>query len=453
MPQIPLRRLAQAAVALFPLVVLPANGQVINEDVQLTASDGELEDQFGQSIDIDNGVIAVGAPRHNDNSFGSGYGSAYLFDAATGTQLFELIPSDGAEHDLFGVSIAIDNGIVAVGAQLDDDNGINSGSVYLFDATTGAQIFKLLPSDGAANDRFGKSIAIDNGIVAIGAPAHGNNGSGSGAVYLFNASTGAQIFKLLPDDSEAGDVFGNPIAISKGVVAVGVLEDDDNGKTSGAAYTFWTSTGEQIAKFHPNDGEAHDAFGFSIAIDNGIVAVGAVGDGEASGSAYLFDAFTGGQIQKLLPSDGEVNDLFGYSIAIDNGIVAVGAAFDRDNGINSGSAYFFGTSGGQFAKLLSSIGVIDENFGWSIAIDNGVIAVGSNNSGFNTHPDTAYIFRTTPATCPADLTGDGELNFFDVSAFLAALGAQDPSADFTGDGEFNFFDVSAFLQAFATGCP
>ena len=60
---------------------------------------------------------------------------------------------------------------------------------------------------------------------------------------------------------------------------------------------------------------------------------------------------------------------------------------------------------------------------------------------------------TATASCIADLTGDGSLNFFDVSAFLAAFAAQDPIADFSGDGSFNFFDVSAFLGAFAAGCP
>jgi len=55
--------------------------------------------------------------------------------------------------------------------------------------------------------------------------------------------------------------------------------------------------------------------------------------------------------------------------------------------------------------------------------------------------------------CAPDLTGDGVLDFFDVSAFLNAFSAQDPIADFTGDGVFDFFDVQAFLQAFAAGCP
>ncbi len=63
------------------------------------------------------------------------------------------------------------------------------------------------------------------------------------------------------------------------------------------------------------------------------------------------------------------------------------------------------------------------------------------------------IVANGTASCPADMNGDGQLNFFDVSDFLAAFSAMDPAADFTGDGLFNFFDVSAFLTAFAIGCP
>jgi hypothetical protein len=58
-----------------------------------------------------------------------------------------------------------------------------------------------------------------------------------------------------------------------------------------------------------------------------------------------------------------------------------------------------------------------------------------------------------PPVCPADLSGDGNLNFFDVSAFLTAFSKMDPLADFNNDGSYNFFDVSAFLVAFNEGCP
>lgn len=65
----------------------------------------------------------------------------------------------------------------------------------------------------------------------------------------------------------------------------------------------------------------------------------------------------------------------------------------------------------------------------------------------------AYEFQYIAPPCAADLTGDGFLNFFDISAFLMAFNNMDPIADFSGDGLFNFFDISSFLQAFTAGCP
>lgn len=60
---------------------------------------------------------------------------------------------------------------------------------------------------------------------------------------------------------------------------------------------------------------------------------------------------------------------------------------------------------------------------------------------------------TIAGDCPADLTGEGDLNFLDVSAFLTAFGNMDTVADFTGEGQFNFLDVSEFLTQFSQGCP
>jgi hypothetical protein len=67
--------------------------------------------------------------------------------------------------------------------------------------------------------------------------------------------------------------------------------------------------------------------------------------------------------------------------------------------------------------------------------------------------DLEVVYLAGGQPCPADLNDDGELNFFDVSAFLTAYQALDPIADFNEDGQFNFFDVSAFLTAYQDGCP
>tara|TARA_R110000744_G_C19363452_1_gene561642 strand:+ start:812 stop:2176 length:1365 start_codon:yes stop_codon:yes gene_type:complete len=453
MMQIVHRRLKLTAIVIFTLVALPATGQVINEDFKFIPSDAAGGERFGFSIAIDNGVVAVGANRDDDN--GTKSGSAYIFDASTGAQLFKLLPSDGAANDAFGYSIAIDNGVVAVGAVGDGDNGSSSGSAYLFDALTGVQIAKLLPSDGEFNDRFGYSIAIHNGIVAVGATQSDDNGSDSGSVYLFDALTGVQITKLLPNDQET-QWFGSSIAIDTGIVAVGAMFDNEGGSYSGSAYLFDASTGVQIAKLLPSDGEIDDRFGGSIAISNGVVAVGALNDddgGSDSGSAYLFDASSGVQIAKLIPSDGDVYDQFGISIAIDNGIVAVGAYLDEDNGRSSGSAYLFDAStGGQITKLLPSDGTSHDHFGLSVAIDNGVVVVGAQRGAENgIGSGTGYLF-STPSLCSADLSGDGILDFIDFIVFLDAFLSQNPQADFNNDGQYNYFDIIAFLTSFAEGC-
>jgi hypothetical protein len=62
-------------------------------------------------------------------------------------------------------------------------------------------------------------------------------------------------------------------------------------------------------------------------------------------------------------------------------------------------------------------------------------------------------YTITALTCPADLNGDGNLNFFDVSAFLSMYQKQHPQGDMNADGQFNFFDVSAFLVLYQGGCP
>ena len=214
-------------------------------------------DQFG-IVGISGTTAIVGAFDDDDN--GSASGSAYLFDAITGLQIAKLLPNDGAAGDWFGMSVAIDGNIAIVGAWRDDDNGDNSGSAYLFDATTGQQIAKLMPDDGEAEDHFGWQVAISGTIAIVGAIGT-HNDDNSGSAYLFDTTTGQQIAKFLPDDGAAGDGFGSSVAISGTTAIVGAVWEDENGVDSGSAYLFDTTTYQQIAKLFPNDGAADDRFG------------------------------------------------------------------------------------------------------------------------------------------------------------------------------------------------
>ena len=132
---------------------------------------------------------------------------------------------------------------------------------------------------------------------------------------------------------------------------------------------------------------------------------------------------------------------------------------DLDGDDDLGEVHF---SDGRAHLYLNRDGVLDTDPAWTYdASEVGTsIALGDlNNDG---RPDLAIgysgntcirVFYGQAPACPADLTGEGDLNFLDVSAFLSAFGAMDPVADFEADGNFNFLDVSAFLAAFGDGCP
>lgn len=430
--------------------VTAASGQSLNEDLKLRASDGTDRDLFGNSVAIDNGIVAVGA--FMGRVGGLTTGAAYLFDAATGKELFKLRAQDRANNDRFGWGIAIEDDIVAVGAAFNDDHDSDSGSVHLFDATTGLQRFKLTASDAYGTQKFGYSIAIDNGIVAVGtAPSNGLNGF-SGAAYLFDATTGEELFKLTPSDGAIHGRFGFSIAIDNGIVAVGSMYDDER---AGSIYLFDVTTGKEIKKLIASDRMSYDHLGRSVAIDDGIVVAGASGadlDELRVGAAYIFDASTGMELFKLTAGDGLRDDAFGSSVAIQNGRVVVGEHMGDEAGVNSGAAYLFdAATGEQLAKLTPSDGISLERFGSTIGFDDGVIVVGENRlDGVERQLGSAYLFDIG---CRVDMNNDFALNFYDVSAFFGLFVAGDLAVDFNGDGDLNFGDVSAFITEFGQGCP
>jgi FG-GAP repeat len=456
MLQLSNRRLKLAATALSVFAVLPASAQIINEDIKIVASDAAVGDIFGGSIAISGTTAIVGSLF--DDDAGSASGSAYLFDTETGQELFKLTANDAAEGDQFGISVAISGTTAIVGAFGDDDAGDASGSAYLFDTETGQQLFKLTADDAASGDLFGTSVAISGTIAIIGAQGDDDAGDFTGSAYLFDTVTGQQLFKLTASDADAVDRFGNSVDISGSTAIVGAPNNSDAGQFSGSAYLFDTETGQQLIKLTAPDAAAGDNFGTSVGISGMTAIVGTFifnDDDSEFGSAYLFDIENGIQIAKLIATDAAGEDLFGTSVAISGTTAIVGASKNNDAGTDSGSAYLFESATGQaLSKLTASDAASGDQFGRSVSISGTTAIVGAPNDIVEfTESGSAYVFDTVVEPCPADITGDGQLNFFDVSRFLTFFQIKDPIADFTGDGLFNFFDVSAFLQAFAAGCP
>jgi hypothetical protein len=253
--------------------------------------------------------------------------------------------------------VAIEGDTALVGAEWDDEEGFDSGSAYVFvrSDTGWTQQAKLTPSDGAEGDFFGRSVAVNGDTAVIGAVYDDDRGLQSGSAYVFvrSGTSWTQQAKLLASDGEWVDTFGSSVAVDGDTVLVGAAGDDDSGNSSGSAYVFvrnGTSWTQQI-KLWAADGAADDNFGSSVALDGNAAVIGAYGDDAGdndqyskSGSAYVFvrNGTSWSQQVKLLAPDGETEDVFGYSVAVSGSTALIGVYGDDDKGMNSGSAYVFG---------------------------------------------------------------------------------------------------------------
>jgi len=317
------------------------------EQQKLTAQDGATNDRFGSAVALDGDTLVVGAW---GDTIGANVnqGSVYIFtrNGATWTQQQKLTSNDGAADDSFGYSVALDGAMLVVGAYRDTIGGnANQGSAYIFtrNGTVWAQQQKLtaVAIDGLPNDNFGRSVALGSGAVVVGASG-ADTSRGSVYVFTFNGAVWTQQAKLTANDRAAGDEFGYAVGLSGDTLVVGAFRDSIGANTQqGSAYVFTRNSGvwTQQQKITANDGGVYGHFGYAVALDADTLAVGAPGNSlEApQGAAYVF-ARAGAawvQAQKLAASDGVTGNSYGSAVAMSGGILVVGALGD---GVGAGAS-------------------------------------------------------------------------------------------------------------------
>lgn len=384
------------AIALPLLLGLGATALQAGEPIaDLNAADAAPSDNFGAALAVSGTTAIVASPR--DDVSGTLSGSAYLFDVSTGLQTAKLVPNDGAPFDSFGFAVSISGNVAIVSAYKDDDSGLSSGSVSIFDSTTGLQTGKLLADDGSAGDFFGFAVGISNAIAVIGTPGDDDLGNSAGSAYVFDTSTGLQLFKLTASDAAANDLFGNSIAIAGNTIIVGA---PGKNSSAGAAYLFDATTGLQFDKLTPSGPQTGAYFGRAVAVEGNHVVVGApfASFGVSSvGLAYLFDTTTGTQLALLKAGDGATSDRFGESVAISSGQILVGAWAHSSLGPNSGAAYVFDvTTGQQTSKLSSTDGKAGDRFGVSVGLSGERAVLGALAAfGATVNSGSAFGFQLT----------------------------------------------------------
>jgi len=377
------------------------------ENDKLVAANPNSSDYFGYSVSVSGNSAVIGT--YLDDDAGADAGCAYVFEKADGvwTEIAKLTASDAVSNHWFGFSAAISNDVIVVGAYR--DNG-DQGAAYVFEKPMSGWVNmtetgKLTASDGVGSDKFGTTVSISNDQIVIGSSEDDDNGANSGSVYVFEKPVSGWISmtetaKLISSDGNGSDLFGYSVSISDNSIVIGAHLNDQIGGDAGAAYIFekpvggWVN-GTEDAKLTASDGSASDWFGYSVAISGDDIIVGAYGDNGQTGSAYVFQKPSGGWITtsvstKLESENGSGIDRLGYSVAISDGIAVVGVPYSDNPNTDQGSAIVFqkidGTWNHSLGTLIlkSSDGVTDDRSGWSVSISGNTVFSGAfSSTGFD----------------------------------------------------------------------
>lgn len=263
--------------------IFTRSGTTWSQQAYLKASNPDVSDLFGESVALDGDTLAVGAkeedsiltgvtagsPSSGVTGNGAGESGAVYIFTRSGTvwsQQAYVKASNAEANDLFGISVAVSDNTVAIGARSEDSNatGINgadnnsasaSGATYVFTrtGTTWSQQAYIKASNTQTGDNFGATIDVDSDILIVGtgfdlggpfpsedSGATGVNGNDSdnsivdsGAAYIFRrvGSTWSQQAYVKASNTGSDDLFGIAVAVSGDTIAVGAHLEDSNATT------------------------------------------------------------------------------------------------------------------------------------------------------------------------------------------------------------------------------
>ena len=308
-------------------------------------------DQFGSAVALSSNVLVVGQPSsfQTTNQSGEVYvytnsGTTWVFQQKL-TEVGSPVPGDG-----FGSAVDVSGNTLVVANPLESSVEPNSGALYVYQQIGGTWLLqaKLKPVDPIPNQLVGSSVSIDGDTIVAGADS---------VVYVFvrNGTNWTQQQEIFGGGAPFEFEFARDVAFEGNVIAitaqdVGVTRASTNPVVQIYVRngTFW-SLQQTIFVAHS---DPNIPFGNTVAIHNGILAVGIPGrevDGLPSAGAIEIYEFNGTNwvfTQEVAANDVTAGAFLGASVDVgDSGIIG-GAPFDTDVGRQGqGAAYIFSTSG------------------------------------------------------------------------------------------------------------
>ena len=259
------------------------------------------------------------------------------------------------------------------------------------------QIQKLLAKDGADGDGYGHGVANCQNTILIGSYLDTFRGVQSGTAYIYSMSNTYDWLiqgKLFPSLGEDDDYFGWSLACDHNITVVGSYGVDLYQENGGAVYLYSQDNTKytEVGIFYSPQGTRNEYFGWSLAIHERLLVVGAKGNGELytqCGAVYVYRMLDPSQIE-----NGNNNNNNNKN----NG--------ENNNNNNNNNENNGGNGDDDQYKYVPYGWVLDEilvpesqsaymNYGWTVSIYKNTLVVGAPRAEYSSGYVYVYLRNMT----------------------------------------------------------
>lgn len=399
------------------------------ESIEVHGSSPAASDMFAWQVAVGEDFVYLSSP--NDSSSNKSSGAVYLY-RKNGDSLYfhqKIFLENAKKFSGFGNRITHFGDYLVVTTINKSQTKFGLGYIHLF--KNNIDKFELISTIEADSTDFSpNAIDFDGNYLAVGL-SYSTNYANNGMVKIYELQNAS--FKLLQDIQEDNikplHHIGHNLVLKNGILAFSSITADGINDKTGAVFVYKLIDNqfEFLEKISPNDGSANDYFGISIAIDNDILAIGAMRHSPdntisiKTGAVYLY-SFEGDKyyfFNKIYPKENVNNyDYFGASLDIHNGVLIVGAHSDDEAGINAGAVYVYNQKGNAWVmsnKIIKANSNAHNLFGTSVSILNGNFLCSSHLEEIDENSidhGVAYYYNDNSTTSLGNESDPNVINIF-----------------------------------------
>ena len=292
----------------------------------------EMQSEMGIAVARDGGIGLMGIPVSRGlNSLSTG--SVFMIRPSTnGTRGYRgntIVPIGAVATDgmRFGASVAVHEGLIAIGAPSGDGEfpGDQAGAVYVVNALPDGNLepdaalgpLKIFSPFGQSGGQFGAMVAVNQGRIAVAGP-------GQIDVCSYSLSTQTCAWDAFADGQSWGPDVISSLDIYDDVLIVGQHHYKHNGVGGAGRVLVFRRTGVTWALetiLYPDATQTGEMFGSSVAIFQQRLLVGAP-TVDGAGAAYLWDYGTGGWTRTEKFESASMTQ-FGFGVDVSGDLLAI----------------------------------------------------------------------------------------------------------------------------------